>query len=133
MTIEEVIDRVKTAFAMWENEWDCGEDWSEEHIARDMAIKALKAQEKKPFDPFEDDIDEGSYYCGFTAGKRAAKNWIPCSECLPDYPKMMLVSLEGYVTGRISIDWYSKEDGWYEHRHHVKAWMPLPEPYKEKE
>ena len=42
MTLEEAIELTKTAFDMWEREWDCGEDWSDVHEARDMAIKALQ-------------------------------------------------------------------------------------------
>jgi hypothetical protein len=46
MTREEAIDMVRKAFAGWEDEFDTGEDWSKEHNARDMAIKAL---EQEPF------------------------------------------------------------------------------------
>ena len=46
MTREEAIDMVKKAFAGWEDEFGTGDDWSREHKARDMAIKAL---EQEPF------------------------------------------------------------------------------------
>ena len=42
MTTEEAIDFVLTAFDMWEIEYDCGDDWSDVHEARDMAVKALE-------------------------------------------------------------------------------------------
>ena len=44
MTREEAIEIVKTAFSAWESEFRVpNDDWSEEHEALDMAIKALKA------------------------------------------------------------------------------------------
>ena len=46
MSREEAIGLVEDAFAMWENEFDTGQDWSREHNARDMAVKAL---EQEPF------------------------------------------------------------------------------------
>ena len=46
MTAKEAADLVRDAFDMWEKEWDCGEDWSDVHEARDMAISALEAQER---------------------------------------------------------------------------------------
>ena len=45
MTAKEAADLVMDACDMWEKEWDCGEDWSDVHEARDMAISALEAQE----------------------------------------------------------------------------------------
>ena len=45
MTAKEASALVRVAFDMWEKEWDCGEDWSDAHEARDMAISALQAQE----------------------------------------------------------------------------------------
>lgn len=44
ITREEAIEMVNTAFEMWENEYDTGDDWSKEHEARDMAINALEQQ-----------------------------------------------------------------------------------------
>lgn len=41
MTREEAIEMVRAAFDVWESEFDTGNDWSKEHMARDMAIKAL--------------------------------------------------------------------------------------------
>ncbi len=44
MKIEKVIENVRGAFDAWE--WECGigDDWSEEHEARDIAISALEKQ-----------------------------------------------------------------------------------------
>ena len=106
----------------------------EKRMALDMATEELS---KKPFNPFEDNIDEGSYWCGFTAGQRAATQWIPCSEKLPDN--------QSYVLTTISIPsrqlharsgWYQdgffyndNGDTWNDTDPEVKAWMPLPEPW----
>jgi hypothetical protein len=44
MTREEAIEEVEVAFDIWESEYDTGNDWSKEHEARDMAIKALEQE-----------------------------------------------------------------------------------------
>lgn len=45
MTREEAIEIVEMAFAEWEHEfYVSGDDWSKEHEALDMAIKALKQE-----------------------------------------------------------------------------------------
>lgn len=45
MTREEAIEKVEMAFAEWENEFSVsGDDWSEEHEALDMVVKALKQE-----------------------------------------------------------------------------------------
>lgn len=49
---------------------------------------------------------------------------------VPKHGRRVLVTLDTGVKGRVDIDWYSPDDGWYAHRHHVLAWMPLPEPYR---
>lgn len=48
-TIEKAIELVKDAFGFWESEYCVGDDWTEEHEARDLAVDALKKQDpKKP-------------------------------------------------------------------------------------
>lgn len=44
MTKDEAIEKVIAAFSVWECEYDTGDDWSEEHEARDMAIEALATE-----------------------------------------------------------------------------------------
>ena len=44
MTREEAIESVKSAFDAWEYQYDTGDDWSREHEARNMAIKALNQE-----------------------------------------------------------------------------------------
>ena len=50
MTGEKAAEIVKSAFQAWESEYRCtGEDWSEEHEACEMAVKAL-TEESIPVD-----------------------------------------------------------------------------------
>lgn len=50
MTNQEAAEIVKNAFQMWESEYGMtGEDWSEEHEACEMAVKAL-TEESIPVD-----------------------------------------------------------------------------------
>lgn len=63
--------------------------------------------------------------------------WIPVSERLPEEYKTVIASTEYGVYPEAR---YSEEDGWawayesgadyWEELAEVKAWMPLPEPYK---
>lgn len=74
--------------------------------------------------------------------KADAFEWIPVSERLPEPPKenqeldyslldLYLVSInEGYT---VRAFWNGKDFGDGMFKLDVKAWMPLPEPYKEKE
>lgn len=45
MTPEEAVKLTDLAFGAWEGEWGTGDDWSDEHKARDMAIEALMTME----------------------------------------------------------------------------------------
>lgn len=85
------------------------------------------------------------------------QQWIPCSERLPDKAGWYLCT---YKDGRVNTKYWSKDKGWIDNiRLHmfelydirskltkeevklaeesiywddlIKAWMPLPEPYKE--
>ena len=70
------------------------------------------------------------------------QQWIPVSERLPEDDTLMLVN---YIDNRpdamdIWIGWHEMENVWYidgeahsrEYGNEVVAWMPLPEPYKER-
>ena len=74
-------------------------------------------------------------------------NWIPCSERLPEldgdgYSDKVLVCFSNYSGSEICEYRKNNEyDGWYAGDSddnpedigvHVTAWMPLPEPYKER-
>ncbi len=76
----------------------------------------------------------------------AASTWIPCSEKLPGRFETVLISISDRVTGNQIV-----ETGSYDHQQRcwlidaqmpnhkiptgerVDAWMPLPEPYKERD
>ena len=63
-----------------------------------------------------------------------AQQWIPCSERLPEYCYIYLVTKELYGWNDkkyIAIDIAEfDENGWHKNEK-VLAWMPLPEPYRE--
>lgn len=55
--------------------------------------------------------------------------WIPCSERLPDKPNVYTVTdHEGRVVRYVYNDNEFSREYW---KRCAKAWMPLPEPYKE--
>jgi hypothetical protein len=62
--------------------------------------------------------------------------WIPVSEELPEDDRRVLISLWSYHSS-VDIGWYDYEDKCWSSEFvnaydegDVKAWMPLPEPYK---
>lgn len=69
--------------------------------------------------------------------------WIPCSERLPEDESYILVSFENYTMPDIARYEENDDGGTFypgdeeeTYAHYgltVNAWMPLPEPYKEKE
>ena len=56
------------------------------------------------------------------------ERWIPVSERLPSENGCYLVSTTGANNDIIDIAYYTKEI-WHK-ASHIKAWMPLPEPYR---
>lgn len=83
MEEEEAIKIVRRAFDVWESEYDTGDDWSEKHKARDMAIKALeqepcendKIKEKILYDLEHPDLQNEKRY-GFEGGLMYAREVI---------------------------------------------------------
>lgn len=56
-------------------------------------------------------------------------HWIPCSEMLPEYPGLYTVTdSKGDVVRFVFTGTESSREYWLRC---AKAWMPLPEPYKE--
>lgn len=74
MTNEEVMCNVKTAFEWWEDNarMEDDEDWSRQHEALDMAIKALEQTNKIEESNFSTEQYEadlrGAYDCGYNCG-----------------------------------------------------------------
>ena len=59
------------------------------------------------------------------------QHWIPCSERLPDKPNIYAVTdHNGKVARYVFYDNESSREYW---RRCAKAWMPLPDPYKEQQ
>ena len=66
-----------------------------------------------------------------------AVHWIPCSVCLPDNERVVLVTLK-YADAdddyEVAVGEYWKGKGeWGLYSERVIAWAELPSPYKEKE
>lgn len=62
---------------------------------------------------------------------KSKTEWIPCSERLPGKDGCYLVTTTGTNNDIIDIAYYT-DDIWHK-ASRIKAWMPLPEPYKESE
>lgn len=55
--------------------------------------------------------------------------WIPVSDKLPNFNDIVLASADINLNElRVIITVYSGEEFWFNGK--IKAWMPLPEPYK---
>ena len=103
--------------------------------ALDMALTALEAEE--------------TWYAIHEYPQK--QRWIPCSERLPDSPIRVLIQIDnGWIVTAYYEDgwWWSVPDwdvdtnadnmyalpiNWKRDQYQILAWMPLPEPYKEKE
>jgi hypothetical protein len=78
--------------------------------------------------------DRGQYEKGYRDGQRDGQRWIPCSERFPEEEQKVFVSLES-ASGEKFVRYDRIRDGkwWLFETESVKAWMPLPEPYREEE
>lgn len=118
----------------------------EEWVALQMAIEALTYQNpSKPNNTcdvdlisradainafWEDsDIRTAEVRATLKALPSADAEWIPCSERLPSKDGCYLVSTTGTNNDIIDIAYYTEEI-WHK-ASRIKAWMPLPEPYRE--
>ena len=91
-------------------------------------------------------LNERTAFKHMIADAPKIEEWILCNERLPEDPEVMvLVQVSGRPRSNIELvdalemGVYDPEEGWilemypeYEDAHPV-AWMPLPEPYKEKD
>lgn len=63
--------------------------------------------------------------------------WIPCSERLPEPNELVVASLKTgvqlceYLADGSSDPWLSLTDKCFVYNRLIKAWMPLPKPYRE--
>ena len=71
-----------------------------------------------------------------TQPDRPEQRWIPCSERLPKVGQDILMSVGGMYTAegclREDGDWAQFRWDTIQRKDMVGAWMPLPEPYKER-
>lgn len=85
--------------------------------------------------------DRDQYDKGYAAGSRNVPRWILIAERLPDYMEDILVTFQKpnreplvyravFIGSKFALD---NGDVWNWNDPEVKAWMPLPEPYKEAE
>ena len=118
-------------------------------IALNMAIEALSADTSSDLISRADAILWVKTECNpygkptleFESGKRVIEhlkqmpsadpktNWIPCSERFPSEDGCYLVSTTGTNNDIIDIAYYTEEI-WHK-ASRIKAWMPLPKPYRE--
>ena len=72
-----------------------------------------------------------AYDDGYSHGKTDACRWIPCSERLPEKNCRCLTTNTAW--GAFEVDWNVWINGeWLYQNEKPIAWMPMPEPYKEK-
>jgi len=62
--------------------------------------------------------------------ERPTAEWIPVKDRMPEFNDIVFASVDSdYDELRVIITVYKAEEFWFNGT--IKAWMPLPEPYKE--
>ena len=75
------------------------------------------------------DIEQAMLDKAYECGKQDAAQWIPCSERLPKKPNVYTVTDSNNRVVRFAFTGTdSSREYW---KRCAKAWMPLPEPYRE--
>lgn len=108
-------------------------------ISRQAAIDAL-GERPLVWDEHTDEYELGQrnqYDFDLAAIKAVptAQLWIPVTERLPKLGEKVLVSTKHTVFTQVFKCIYGTPDRWGWEHHSIKkviAWMPLPEPYKER-
>lgn len=105
-------------------------------MTREDAIEVLEYMKAHAIaDGFEEALDMAIE----ALSSEATQEWIPCSERLPNYREVVLISTFWGVrmAERDAIKEDGADDFWYlflddatAHPRYVYAWMPLPESYK---
>jgi len=114
-------------------------------IIRQAVIDAIDAV--FPVDPMKSEYAQG-IACGAALAKtyveqlpsaQPESQWIPCSERLPHYSETVIVSIlddtGDYNLNYTDVGWITHDGTWIvdnDENNMVTAWMPLPEPYKER-
>ncbi len=105
-------------------------------MTRERAIEVLKAWDLNWSDEFTANEFEQAFAMAISALSEIKEKWIPISERLPEKNEWVLVSIKqpsGNCYQEIMrIDKYRGlwTDNFDYYADYVKAWMPLPEPYK---
>lgn len=108
-------------------------------MKREEAVKMLNQLVNMLSDDFGDsELCEDALQMAITALQNQSV-WIPVSERLPEKNGKYLVFLTNPVRNKsdnVFTGWYNVYDKEFETENsldYVKAWMPLPEPYRESE
>lgn len=97
-----------------------------------MAYRNKQREHLEPDVYPQDEIGDAAYrICAeFIERLPSAQQWIPCSERLPDKTGRYLVCKSDWGSFEVDVDAYSEEGkSWFTSRG-VRAWMPLPDPWK---
>jgi hypothetical protein len=128
MEIKAAIKIIKDACDEWEYLKDTGDDWTDVHEARDLAISALKKQEQDRWIPVTERLPEeyGEYRITWKTSSDPGKRFIGDAEYEPglewdDAHDRFFGEwlLEDYVKAYPDVE--------------VTAWKPIGEPYTEEE
>ena len=99
---------------------------SDDTISRQDAIDAVKRFLKDDDDWFQ---EAAASMIKMLPSADRPTEWIPVSERLPGKNGCYLVSTTGTNNDIIDIAYYI--EGMWHKASRIKAWMPLPEPYRE--